>query len=150
MRVQIQQLDSRCDASSASQSQLQRLLRDLQDQADALSRHAAADHDQLLQTQGNLEAARAALQAEMQQATHQLEQQLQQQREELVQCAGAAGGALDKCEQLRQGAVVLAGRLDAVPGQIAAAVQPLQDRWVQEQLRGRSLMACVLALISIC
>jgi uncharacterized protein (DUF3084 family) len=131
MRAQIQQLDCRCDASSASNSQLQRLLRDLQDQTDSLSRDVAVDHDQLLLTQAGLESARAALQDEVQQAVQQLTQQLQQQQWELAQCAGAAGGALDKCEQLRQGAVVLAGRLDGVPGQVQAAVQPLQDRWVQ-------------------
>uniref|UniRef100_A0A383WNM8 Uncharacterized protein n=1 Tax=Tetradesmus obliquus TaxID=3088 RepID=A0A383WNM8_TETOB len=123
VRAQIQQLD--CSAAS---SQLQRLLQELQQQADALSRDAAADHDQLLLTQAGLQSARNELQAEVQQAAQQLAQQLQQQRGELAGCAGAAGSALDKAEQLRQGAVVLAGRLDGVPGQISAAVQPLQER----------------------
>jgi chromosome segregation ATPase len=127
MRAQIQQLDCRCDASSAATNQLQRLLQDLQEQADALSRDAAADHDQLVITKADVDSARAELQEAVQQVEQQMEKQLQQQRQELAQCAGAAGGALDKCEQLRQGAVVLAGRLDAVPGQIQAAVQPLQE-----------------------
>ncbi|KAF6257835.1 hypothetical protein COO60DRAFT_1190951 [Scenedesmus sp. NREL 46B-D3] len=128
MRAQIQQLDCRCDASSAANSQLQRLLLELQEQANRLSRDAAADHDRILVTQAGLESTRAELHAEVQQVEQQLAQQLQQQQDELAQCAGAAGAALDKCEQLRQGAVVLTGRLDAVPGQLQAAVQPLQDR----------------------
>lgn len=134
VRAQIQQLDCRCDASSAASSQLQRLLQELEQQADALSRDAAADHDQLLLTQAGLQSARNELQAEVQQAAQQLAQQLQQQRGELAVCAGAAGSALDKAEQLRQGSVVLAGRLDGVPGQISAAVQPLQERWVAGNL----------------
>jgi predicted nucleic acid-binding Zn-ribbon protein len=128
MRAQIQQLDCRCDASSAATNQLQRLLQDLQGQADALGRDAAADHDQLVVMKADAESARTELQEAVQQVEQQMGKQLQQQREELTQCAGAAGGALDKCEQLRQGAVVLAGRLDAVLGQIQAAVQPLQER----------------------
>lgn len=63
--------------------------------------------------------------AAMQQA---LQHELTDQKLQLDRCAAAAASALGKSEDLRQGAVVLSGRLDAVPGQIKAAVEPVSFR----------------------
>lgn len=74
------------------------------------------------------QAAIAALRLELSSANQQLARRLDSQQGRLDTCAAAAAGALGKCEDMRQAAVVLAGRMDAVTGQIRAAVDPLNVR----------------------
>jgi hypothetical protein len=64
----------------------------------------------------------------MQAAQQEVQEQLAAKQGQIESCAAAASGALGKCEDLRQGAVVLAGRCDAMSGQIKAAVEPLSSR----------------------
>lgn len=75
-----------------------------------------------------LQAATAKVRAELQAAQQQLQAQLADKQSQLDSSAASAAAALGKCEDLRQGAVVLAGRCDGVAGQIRAAVDPLNKR----------------------
>jgi hypothetical protein len=75
-----------------------------------------------------LQAATAKVRAELQASQQQLQAQLTDKQAQLDSAAASAAGALGKCEDLRQGAVVLTGRCDAVTGQIRAAVEPLNSR----------------------
>ena len=77
-----------------------------------------------------MQASIDKLRSEVQAAQQEVHQQLATKQTQIRDCAAAASGALGKCEELRQGDVVLAGRCDAMTGQIRAALEPVSSRWV--------------------
>jgi DNA repair exonuclease SbcCD ATPase subunit len=74
------------------------------------------------------QAATNKLRTDLQAAQQQLTQQLGARQAALDSCAAAAQAAQGKCEDLRQGAVVLAGRCDAITAAIKTAVDPLSAK----------------------
>lgn len=74
------------------------------------------------------QAATNKVRTELQAAQQQVTQQLGARQAALDSCTASAQAAQGRCEDLRQGAVVLAGRCDAITGAIKAAVEPLNAK----------------------